>query len=448
LAGTVVVCTLAICVDHDIPRRWSTLAVKAMSATPRQSARSSRHRWASAPSRPLARGILAALLAFVFVAGIWLGGHPSDLPAFARSALVSDHATRVVDEAINRIASDYYRPVARSRLSDASIAGVVSSLHDRFSHYLDPKEYREFSRPPSFTGIGVQIDPNPHPRGLLIAHVFDSSPAARAGLRAGELILAVNGRTLAGLPVEDAVSLIKGQPGTDVQLLIGGLPARPGGATRRSVRITRATISEPVVASESHTVKGIKLGVVALAAFSPGAHGEVAEAVHRELHAGARGLVLDLRANGGGLVEEAQLVASIFVPRGAIVTTRGRSQPTQTLTALGGAIAISIPVVVLVDANTASAAEIVTAALQDHHRATVVGVHTFGKGVFQEEEPLGNGGALDITVGEYFTPSGRNLGGGGIRQGAGVAPEVPVPKGVDAPHGLAVALNTLAAKVG
>ena len=157
--------------------------------------------------------------------------------------------------------------------------------------------------------------------------------------------------------------------------------------------------------------------------------------------------MLDLRDNGGGLVEEAQLIASIFIERGTIVSTRGRTQPSQTLTATGGAISQSIPMVVLVDSNTASAAEIVTAALQDHRRATVVGTHTFGKGVFQEEQPLSNGGALDITVGEYFTPSGRNLGGGGVKQGAGITPEVPVAKGVDTDHGLTVALAALAAKV-
>ena len=157
--------------------------------------------------------------------------------------------------------------------------------------------------------------------------------------------------------------------------------------------------------------------------------------------------MLDLRGNGGGLVEEAQLIASIFIPSGTIVSTRGRTQPTQTLLALGGAIPSSIPVVVLVDSNTASSAEIVTAALQDHRRATVVGTHTFGKGVFQEEEVLSNGGALDITVGEYFTPNGRNLGGGGVKEGAGITPEVPVPKAWTRSQGLAVALGTLAAKV-
>jgi carboxyl-terminal processing protease len=212
------------------------------------------------------------------------------------------------------------------------------------------------------------------------------------------------------------------------------------------VRITRATISEPVVVSEIKTVHGVKLGIVALATFSPGAHGEVREAVQHLLRAGVQGLVLDLRSNGGGLVEEAQLIASIFIPKGTIVSTRGRSQPTQTLLATGDAIPSSVPLVVLVDSNSASAAEIVTAALQDHRRAVVVGTHTFGKGVFQEEEPLSNGGALDITVGEYFTPNGRNLGGGGVKQGAGITPEVAVKQGVDTQQGLNVALSTLAAK--
>jgi carboxyl-terminal processing protease len=279
--------------------------------------------------------------------------------------------------------------------------------------------------------------------------VFNSSPAARAGLQAGEAIVGVDGHKLSGLSANAATALIKGPPGTDVVLQIESPhSARSAHGPLRTVTITRAVVSEPVVASLTKSVHNVKLGVVALATFSPGAHAEVREAVEHELHVGARGIVLDLRGNGGGLVEEAQLIASIFIPKGVIVTTRGRTQPTQTLLATGGAIATSIPVVVLVDANTASAAEIVTAALQDHHRATVVGTHTFGKGVFQEEQPLSNGGALDITVGEYFTPNGRNLGGGGVKQGAGVIPEVRLPSSaVDTEQGLQAALRTLVAKV-
>jgi carboxyl-terminal processing protease len=417
--------------------------------------------------------VLAVMLPILLVSGIWLGGHPEDLPAFVRSTFEVNHQTLVVDEAIARIASDYYRPIGKSQLANASIAGAVASLGDRFSHYLNPKEFHEFDSPPSFTGIGVVVAPE-H-RGLLIARVFDSSPALHAGLRAGEVIVKVNGHTLVGLSAEAATALIKGPPGTDVVLGIergggggraqitrasrAGHPA-PGHAARplgraligqsqtHTVRVTRATISEPVVASETRTVHGVKLGVVALATFSPGAHGEVAEAVEKQLHEGVRGIVFDLRTNGGGLVEEARLIASIFIAHGTIVSTRGRTQPNETITATGDSLAPTIPMVVLVDHNTASSSEIVTAALQDHRRATVVGAHTFGKGVFQEEEPLANGGALDITVGEYFTPNGRNLGGGGVKQGAGIIPEVLLPSGVvDTPQGLTAALNTLAAKV-
>jgi carboxyl-terminal processing protease len=400
----------------------------------------------SRPRRQPKTVVLALLLPVLLAIGLWLGGHPQDLPGFLRSAFVEDRQTRVVDEAIQRIASDYYRPIAASKLANASISGVISSLGDRFSHYLTPAEFHEFNTPPHFTGIGVAV--GPQPRGLLIARVFDSSPAARAGLKAGELIVGVDGRKLQGVSADSATALIKGVPGTEVALQIES-PAgsHKAGHAVRTVRITRATISEPVVASATRTVGHVKLGVVALATFSPGAHGEVREAVEHQIHIHARGLVLDLRANGGGLVEEAQLVASIFVSKGTIVSTRGRAQPSTTLLATGGAISPSIPVVVLVDGSTASAAEIVAAALQDHHRATVVGTHTFGKGVFQEQEPLSNGGALEITVGEYFTPAGRNLGGGGVKQGAGIVPEVLVSNGVDSPRGMLVALSTLAAKL-
>ena len=156
--------------------------------------------------------------------------------------------------------------------------------------------------------------------------------------------------------------------------------------------------------------------------------------------------MLDLRGNGGGLLNEAVQIASIFIPDGKIVSTKGRSRPEHVYDASGGAISTRIPVVVLVNERSASASEIVTGALQDRKRATVVGTHTYGKGVFQEIERLSNGGALDITVGEYFTPSGRNLGGGGVRKGAGITPDVQAsdnPK-TKPDEALQVALKTVA----
>src|SRR4029077_2122213 len=138
--------------------------------------------------------VLVAMLPVLLVAGVWWGGHPEDLPAFARSGLVAHNDTRVVDEAIERIGNDYYRPIPPSSLTNPSVAGAVASLHDRFSHYLSPKEFRGFDEPPSFTGIGVsvatELEAN---RGLLIERVFNSSPAARAGLKPGDFIVAVEG---------------------------------------------------------------------------------------------------------------------------------------------------------------------------------------------------------------------------------------------------------------
>ena len=205
----------------------------------------------------------------------------------------------------------------------------------------------------------------------------------------------------------------------------------------------------PVATGEIVNYHGVKLGDLQFTSFTQGSGDQLRQQVNSVMHQGARGLILDLRENGGGLLDEAVNVASIFIPDGTIVTTRGRSQPTQVYLAQGNAIAPSIPLVVLVDRGTASAAEIVTGALQDRRRALVVGTHTYGKGVFQEINPLPNGGALDITVGEYFTPNGHNLGGGGVREGAGIAPNVFAEDNPKSPQdeALQVAEKTVASEV-
>ena len=180
----------------------------------------------------------------------------------------------------------------------------------------------------------------------------------------------------------------------------------------------------PVASAKLLHYKGHRIGYLSFTQFTEGSASQLRADVREMLAEHAQGLILDLRDNGGGLLEQAVGVASIFIEDGTIVTTKGRNQPTHVYLAKGNAIAPRIPMVVLVDHGTASSAEIVTAALQDRGRATVVGTHTYGKGVFQEIQPLNGGGALDLTVGEYFTPNGRNLGGGGVKRGAGVTPNV------------------------
>jgi carboxyl-terminal processing protease len=353
--------------------------------------------------------------------GIWLGGHPWVLPGPVRAALVGHSGEfRSLDQALDFIESDYYRPVSRDRLVDRSLDAAVAGLRDQYSRYLTPRDYRAFNDPlhgRRFVGVGIQV--SAAPKGLLVREVYEDAPAARAGLRPGDVIVAADGRRLAKRPVAGATDLITGPEGTRVRLTW----LRDG--RRISREVAREEVAVPNVQSELATApNGEKVAEVSLAQFVEGAHGLVRQAIDRRLAQGAKAVVLDLRNNPGGLLQEAVLTASIFIPEGPVVSTDGRNRPRKTYTAVGGAISGRIPVVVLVDEQTASAAEIVTGALQDRRRGEVVGTRTYGKGVFQEVRELPNGGAIDITVGEYFLPSGRNLGGPGVERGGGVHPDV------------------------
>jgi carboxyl-terminal processing protease len=391
------------------------------------------------------RALASLVLCLVLLgAGIYLGGHPSGLPSFVRDPLVGDKDTRVVNEALQQIHDTYYREYGKADLSNRAIAGAVASLNDRFSNYFSPKEYSKFKLQQSgqFAGIGVQVTKDPD--GLRIVKVYDNSPAARAKLRSGDVVVAVGGKPLKGKNQDASVALIQGPIGTSVKLTV-----KHGGGSPRDVELTRATIEVPVVDSSVKTVDGEKLGVISLAQFSSGAHGELAAALRKAMGEHVKGVVFDLRGNPGGLVTEAQLVASEFLKDGKIVTTKGRSVPTRTLDATGDPVAPKLPTVVLVDHNSASAAEIVAGALQDRHRAELIGTRTFGKGVFQEVIDLSNGGALDITAGQYFLPSGRNLGGRGTDTGSGLTPDVQAqddPKTTNKDEGLDKALDVLAAR--
>jgi carboxyl-terminal processing protease len=390
------------------------------------------------------RALASLLLCLILLAcGIYLGAHPSGLPGVVRDPLVGDQDTRVVSEAIDQVNDVYYRKVPKAKLADESVKGLVSSLDDRFSNYFTPAEYKKFNEQQNgeFAGIGVQV--TGVKEGLHVVTVYDDSPAKAAGVKVGDVITAVGGVTLQGKAQDAAVGLIQGKIGTPVKLTL-----KRGKATR-GVTVQRATISVPVVQSKEKAVDGAKLEVIHLDQFSSGAHGEVAAALKRGMKAGAKGAVLDLRGNPGGLVTEAQLVASQFLSDGKIVTTKGRAVPTRTFSATGDPAAPKLPLVVLVDRGSASAAEIVAGALQDRKRAELVGTRTFGKGVFQEVLELDNGGALDITAGQYFLPSGRNLGGAGVSTGSGLTPDVQASddQKTKADEGLDKALDVLASKV-
>jgi carboxyl-terminal processing protease len=371
-------------------------------------------------SRSPFAAVYVALGLVLLLLGIWLGGHPSWLPSPLRNAFVDDGNGGLVNEALSLLSRDYYRPINRGQLVDKGLAGAVASLNDPYSHYFDPTDYRSFlsQSNPHLSGVGVDVQLEP--KGLRVVGVYAGSPAARAGLAAGNLIVGVGATSLANRSETFGSSLIKGKAGTQVKLTI------LSGHRRRTVTITRANIVVPVAAGTVAIVHGAKVGIIRLTSFTDGSGAEVRSQVQRVLRRGARALILDLRQNGGGLLNEAVNVASVFIPDGTIVSTVGRSQPRQVYVAKGGAISGKIPLVVLVDRGTASSAEIVTGALRDRGRAKVVGTRTYGKGVFQEIQSLSNGGALDIVTGQWFEPSGRNVGGPGVKEGAGIAPDVQV----------------------
>jgi len=370
------------------------------------------------PRRRLSVGLLGVLIPVALVLGIWLGGHPDALPGFARNSLVADSDGRLYEQAVDTIERDYYRKVDRQQLLDKSLGEAVASLQDQFSHYFSPKDYSAFQLDTSgqFEGVGMEV--KAVKEGLRVETVYKGSPAQKGGLKVGDVIVSANGKPLAGKTSDQSTALIKGPAGSTVRLGV-----KEGDKTRE-LKLQRAKVDIPIVQDKLEHANGKKIGWVTLSGFTSGSGDNVSKAVKSELAKGAQGIVLDLRHNGGGLLNEAVTVASVFLPDGRVVSTKGRARPEQVYNATGGAISSKIPVVVLVDEGSASASEIVTGALQDRKRAKIVGTRTFGKGVFQEIERLQNGAALDITVGEYFTPSGRNLGGGGVRKGAGITPDI------------------------
>jgi carboxyl-terminal processing protease len=371
-------------------------------------------------------------------AGLFLGGNPEYLPEEWRDVFVDDERA-VRAEIIEKIEDGFYKEVDEDALNQASYKGMVRELDDRFSHYLTPEEADLFDEAVSgrFEGVGMTVQE--HPRGLLVATVFEESPAEKAGIRKDDVITHVDGESLAGESTDVSTAKIKGKPGTSVRLTV-----LPGGdkKRRRTVEVERASIEIPLVQAGLARHDGVKIANVRLLSFSAGVHGKLREEIDELLEKGAEGVLLDLRGNGGGLLREGVLVSSVFIEDGTVVSTKGRRRPENVYEAEGEAIDEDIPVVVLVDRGSASASEIVAGALRDTERATLAGERTFGKGVFQELEPLSNGGALDLTVGSYYLPSGENISKTGI---------MPAVKARDRPRtrqdeALPVAIDTLVAK--
>ncbi|MCU0306357.1 MAG: S41 family peptidase [Thermoleophilia bacterium] len=352
----------------------------------------------------------------VFVAGVVVGGHPeatgiNRLPDPVRGTILGDSGRALPDQVLDVIEDGYYTEVDRAKLERASVEGILEALGDPYTRYLSPEDLARAREQAdgAYSGIGIRIARVDD--GVVVAGIFPGGPAAKAGVKAGDRVVSVDGRAVRSGDIDAVVEGIKGPTGTDVKVGF----ARRGRDKPLELTLTRARIELPVVSSRMIGPPGRRIAYVRLDQFTRGSARAVRQAAERLIEQGAKGVVLDLRGDPGGLVDEAVGVASVFLRKGQdVVTTEGRNEPRRTLRARGGAIDPKVPVVVLVDRDTASSSEIVAGALRDQDRATVIGTRTFGKALVQVTRLLPEGGAVRVTSARYLTPDGVDIAKRGV----------------------------------
>jgi carboxyl-terminal processing protease len=367
------------------------------------------------------------------------GGNVSASPATPTAASTVAPDVGVLDEAADRIAARAARHVQREDLERAAVEAMLAHLDDTWSSYYRPSEFRSFQDALAgrYAGVGLWLRPAPA-GGVEVASVQEGSPSSAAAIVPGEHVVGIDGVAVGASTVNTVASLLRGEGGSRVVLVLGpggdataGIGAGPGGGADAGVdlppRATHSVVLDRVTfTAQDLVVERLGEDVLALtvSGFSRGVGRDVQRALATDSARHAGGVVLDLRGNPGGLLDEGVSVASVFLDGGRVVSYRTRSEGTSAMDAAPGGD-VTTPVVVLVDEGTASAAEVVAGALQDRGRAVVVGSRTFGKGSVQEPSRLADGSAIEITVGHYATPSGRAL------EGVGIEPDVELPSTAD-----------------
>ena len=317
-------------------------------------------------------------------------------------------------DVFERVRADYVTDVTDEKLVESAINGMLTSL-DPHSSYLNAKNFREMqvqSRG-EIGGLGIEVTME---NGLVkVVSPIDDTPAHRAGLRSGDLITHLDNEAVQGLTLSEAVERMRGPPDTDILLTVRRTNREPFDVT-----ITRAVIKIQSVRSRAEG----DIGYIRIISFSEQTLGGIERAMEKlrtEIGGGLKGLVLDLRNNPGGLLEQSIKVVDFFLERGEIVSTRSRRpDDAQRFNAKSGDSAEGLPIVVLINGGSASASEIVAGALQDHRRAVVMGTRSFGKGSVQTIVPLEGHGAIRLTTAHYYTPSGRSI------QAKGIEPDIAV----------------------
>src|SRR5271156_3298721 len=328
-------------------------------------------------------------------------------------------------EVFERVRADYVESVSDEQLVEAAINGMLTSL-DPHSSYLNNKNFRDMQVQTrgEFGGLGIEVTME---NGLVkVVSPIDDTPAFHAGIKPGDYITHLNGEAVMGLTLNEAVEKMRGPENSEIKLTI-----RREGKEPFDVAVTRAKIK--IESVRSH-LEGNDVGYIRITTFNEQTDTGLNKAMQRLRDQSGdklKGIVLDLRNNPGGLLDQAVAVSDAFLEKGEIVSTRGRrSEDAQRYNARPGDIAAGLPVAVLINGGSASASEIVAGALQDHHRAILIGTRSFGKGSVQTIIPLAGHGAMRLTTARYYTPSGRSI------QAKGIDPDIVVDAAkIDHPPG-------------
>jgi carboxyl-terminal processing protease len=355
--------------------------------------------------------VIALALAIIIGSAGFVGGfvvaNVNELPMPEVDA--SSSLGQQVEEVNALLQREALKPPNETSATAGAVQGLLDSSGDKYGFYFDARHFEFFNEETmgEFGGIGVVL--GDRDGTAYVVEVYDKTPAADAGIEPGDQFAGIDGVEREKWTTEEVVKRVRGEEGTDVELVMvrPGEKGRPG--KEYTVTVTRDTIELPNIESE---LKG-DVGYVRLAQFNAKSGEDIAKAVKSLEKKGARSFVLDLRDNPGGLLEEAVDVTSLFVPSGIVVSVDSRVGDTISQRATGNDIT-DAPLVVLINGNSASASEIVAGALQDHGRATLLGEKSFGKGSVQTVEQLSNGGAVKFTTAHYLTPKGRSIDGEGL----------------------------------
>jgi carboxyl-terminal processing protease len=361
--------------------------------------------------RALRTLIVVLVVALGFLGGYFVGWYlhgENSVRLNAGQANAAKTAGALQQRIIEELQGRYYQAVDVDKLSKAGVDGTLKSLDDPYTVYLTPDELKAFEEKESgqYSGIGAALEKGK--KGLVITTVFDGSPAKAAGLKPGDIIVTVDGKSTKDVAIDTSISHIKGDEGSHV--LLGILPK--DGGPEKQVNIVRRRIEVPETHTRIERSNGQKVGYVQLYEFGGFAARDLRRDIEELDGKGAQSFILDLRYNGGGLLTQAVDVTGIF-QTGVVTSTEGLHSPKEVLET-DGPVATTEKMVVLVNGYSASASEIVTGALKDHGRAEIIGTHTFGKGLVQTVISLGDGSALKLTTAVYLTPNGTDINHKGI----------------------------------